>query len=376
LWLRPGRPGRPATWLVLDGSRQRGTGCGQSEFAGAEKALADYIRQKHATAIRVADTRNPSQVAIKDVLSLYARNVAPSHSRPWETDARIGHLEAFWAQHPLSYVTGATCRAYAAQRSTPAAARRELEDLRAAIVHHRKEGLHDKIVSVVLPDRAPSRERWLTREEAAQLIRSAWRYREVQKGVETDKHPRRHIARFMVMARYMGSRAAVICGASIAKKRPKGEPWIDLASGVFYGRPEGHRDTKKRRQTVRVPMPLLAHLRRWHAAGQRYAVEWRGERVRSITKAHAAVVFDAELGPDVTPHTWRHTVATWAVQGGADPVKVADYLAMSPETLLRVYRHHRPSDAAEVHAALRQKNAKDKREQKAIPAQGDAGKTP
>ena len=34
---------------------------------------------------------------------------------------------------------------------TAAAARRELEDLRAAINHHRREGLCSEIVSVVLP---------------------------------------------------------------------------------------------------------------------------------------------------------------------------------------------------------------------------------
>ena len=37
---------------------------------------------------------------------------------------------------------------------TAAAARRELEDLRAAINHHRREGLCSEIVSVVLPREA------------------------------------------------------------------------------------------------------------------------------------------------------------------------------------------------------------------------------
>jgi hypothetical protein len=61
-------------------------------------------------------------------------------------------FEQFFGDKMLSDVTGETCRAYVARRSTDAAARRELEDLRAAINHHRREGLHDKIVSVVLPD--------------------------------------------------------------------------------------------------------------------------------------------------------------------------------------------------------------------------------
>jgi hypothetical protein len=39
----------------------------------------------------------------------------------------------------------------------------------------------------VLPAAAPARERWLTRAEAAALLRAAWRYREVQKGKRTRK---------------------------------------------------------------------------------------------------------------------------------------------------------------------------------------------
>jgi hypothetical protein len=58
----------------------------------------------------------------------------------------------------LSDVTGVACREYARLRSTPAAARRELEDLRAAIIHHRREGLRDKIVSVVLPQKSLPRD--------------------------------------------------------------------------------------------------------------------------------------------------------------------------------------------------------------------------
>jgi hypothetical protein len=40
---------------------------------------------------------------------------------------------------------------------------------------------------VTLPDPAPPRDRWLTRSEAAALIRSAWRYRETYRaGLKVD----------------------------------------------------------------------------------------------------------------------------------------------------------------------------------------------
>src|SRR5216684_8196572 len=139
------------------------------------------------------------------------RSRAASQSRPKETAGRIDRLLEFFGDKMLSGINGELCRAYVAQRSTDAAARRELEDLRAAINHHRREGLCSQIVEVVLPEERPERERWLTRAEAARMIRAAWRYREMQMGVATDRRTRRHIARFILVALYTGTRSGAVC---------------------------------------------------------------------------------------------------------------------------------------------------------------------
>lgn len=383
LWLRPtrrdsaGRITHESTWLVLDGARQIGTGCSASDLAGAEKALGKHLGSKH-TKTATATTRDPAAILVDDVLALYARDVAPNHADPKKTDSRIGFLDAFWSGKTLDKVTGPECRAYARQRGSDAAARRELEDLRSAINHHRKEGLHDRIVSVVLPDKSLPRERWMTKGEAARLILGAWRDREVRDGVVTNKRPRRHVARFMVVARYMGSRASVIASASIEPKRPKDRAWIDLTNGVFYGRPTGERETTKRKQTVRVPPELLAHLRRWRANGQRFVVERAGKPVAKVKRAHQEAVFAAGLD-GVTQHTWRHSLATWMMQAGADPWKAADYLAMDVKVLISTYGHHHPDHSAEVHSAFRahrQRTAKDKSEQRTISTDQRVPETP
>jgi integrase len=86
----------------------------------------------------------------------------------------------------------------------------------------------------------------------------------------------------------------------------------------------------------------LAHLRRWKRQGRRFAVEWNGEPVKSIRKAFASAVKDAELGDDVIPHTLRHTAATWLMQNGTDMWEAAGYLGMTVEILSARYGHHHP----------------------------------
>src|SRR6516162_6452673 len=72
--------------------------------------------------------------------------------------------------------------------------------------------------------------------------------------------------------------------------------------------------------------------------------------VNSVKTAFKSAVKLAGLGPGISPHTLRHTAATWLMQRGADPWQAAGYLGMSLEVLLNTYGHHHPdylSDAVE-----------------------------
>jgi hypothetical protein len=192
---------------------------------------------------------------------------------------------------------------------TAAAARRELEDLRAAINYHRLEGLCCEVVSVALPEKSDSRVTWLTRSEAARIIRAA----------------------------------------------------------------QGARETKKRQPPVRLPKRLLTHLRRWHRLGiaKHAVVEWNGKPVRSVRKGFAAAVAGVGIiEKHVTPHTLRHTSATWMMQAGVDLWQAAGFLGMTVEMLERVYGHHHPNYQAEAAEALsgqkRDRNAVNKKAQASL----------
>src|SRR4029434_3546284 len=46
---------------------------------------------------------------------------------------------------------------------------------------------------------------------------------------------------------------------------------------------------------------------------------------------------------NVTPHTLRHTAATWLMQRGAPMWEAAGFLGMSEKTLRDTYGHHHPA---------------------------------
>jgi NAD(P)-dependent dehydrogenase (short-subunit alcohol dehydrogenase family) len=143
---------------------------------------------------------------------------------------------------------------------------------------------------------------------------------------------------------------------------------LNVARGVFYRRADGERETKKQKPPVPLPPELHNHLRRWKRRGQRFAVEWYGKPVTSIAKAFRAVVKDAGLGPDVTPHVLRHTAATWLMQAGTDPWEAAGFLGMTVETLMSRYGHHHPDYLSGARGAFsrhrnRHRNAATEREQ-------------
>ena len=213
------------------------------------------------------------------------------------------------------------------------------------------------IPAIVLPEKSARRERWLTRDEAARLLRAAWRMKQTWKGQESDRRTGRHIARFILVGLYTGTRSAAICGAAVRPTENKG--CVDLDSGVFYRKANGERETKNRQPSVRLPDRLLAHIRRWASTpldiktkgrgksqnvgrmiSHDYVVEWNGKPVKSVKKAFRSACKVAGLGPDVTPNTLRHTAATWLMQNRSNLSDAADYLGVT-EAVLR--EHYCPS---------------------------------
>lgn len=358
LWPQPARRNdagnvieRPV-WVIRDGSRKISTGVCAGEAGPppeAERALANYLARKATPRVR---EREPASVAIADVIAIYDEDVVGGHSRPRETAARLNRLLDFFETDKLDTLNKKRCFEYVAHRRHRAAARRELEDLRAAIRHHWEAGLCTALTPVVLPERGEARERWLTRSEAARVLLKAWRYREVQKGHPTGRRSRQHVARFVLAGLYTGTRAGAIVGAAI--NPTEGHGWIDLDRGILYRRTAGMKRTKKRQPAIRLPPRFWAHVLRWRAklACNNWLIEWNGDRVKRINKAFRAACQDAGLGKDVTPHTLRHTAITWQAQEGVPVHEICGFFGITQEMFERVYGHHHPDYQREAVNAL------------------------
>lgn len=260
-------------------------------------------------------------------------------SSPERIGYAVNALERFWGEQPVSVIRCETCRRYGRERgAADGTVRRELGTLRAAINHCFKEGNLTSARAVVLPPRPAPRARWLTRQEAAFLLRGA-------RPLRVDGQ---HLDDFILCDLYTGSRKQTILALQLDTPTIHGG-YVDTSAGVLYRKPQGKRMTAKRQTPARLPAFYLDCLLRKVANGRRYVVEdYRGNRVADIRKGWTnakllaqARGIDLDLS-DATPHTLKHTAITWTLQGGASIWDVAGYFGISVDTIERVYGHHSP----------------------------------
>lgn len=460
LWYRSGRVGtdgieRGGVWIIMHRRVQvRSTDCGLGEGPEREalRQLDDY---KASLAIAAVDAvpmvkdRLAHEVTLAEVLTRYLEakrgrldpvtgEMRDGVARHHELAQRVETLLLWWQERSLADIDSVTCKAYVASRvgtpwrtharkgltrdgeerpkdakpvrtgySKPAkqrvvtegGARRELEDLRAAVNLAIKDNLTRATVHVTLPAKGEERDRWLTRTEAARLLLRAWRKREVQtirsgpRAGETyvmPRRPARHLARFILVALRTGTRSGPICGASFVKT--PGKPWMELATettmeerietrtidgevferrvqvptikrvAIFHRKALGTKEAEnKRAPTVRMPDSLVAHLWRWHhVLGQRFVVEFEGRAVGSTKKSYANLVYEEGLGDDVVRHSLRHSAVTWGMQAGVDIWELAGYVGMTVEMIERRYGHHSQKHMEGARKALGGKGQKRK----------------
>lgn len=248
-------------------------------------------------------------------------------------------LATWWGSRPVAEVTPATCRAYAQSRRragrSAATVRRELSVLSAALRHEVREGRLTSAPVVPMPAPPPARDRWLTRAEVASLLRAA----------RANPQRRRGAARFILLALYTGGRRQALLDLRWSQ--------IDLERGVLDLNPPGRTQTAKGRPRLPIPRRLMTFLKIWGrgAAGDEPVIKRRGQAVQGVRTGFRAAVAAAGL-EGVTPHTLRHTAATWLAQAGVDLWQIAGWLGHSVGRITERYAHHHPAYLADARNAL------------------------
>lgn len=195
--------------------------------------------------------------------------------------------------------------------------RTELAMLRAALNWAHREGWISRVPQFELPPPSRPRQRWLTRDEAERLLAA------------TDVL---HMRIFVLLGLYTAARAGAILELTWDR--------VDFDRGIIDF---GHGPSSNKSRAV-VPMhdrlraPLLAARDRRRT---NFVLEWRAKRIASISFGFRALAERAGV-PGTTPHTLRHTAASWMAHAGVPLEQIAAFLGNSPSVVARHYVHHQP----------------------------------
>lgn len=369
LYLRK-RTGQEAVYVIRDGETEISTGCAATDVDRATAALRDYLAENFRP-----DTgeRSLNRISCAEVLMLYYTDL-PADSPTRETiKYHIKALSAFWGERTLAEVKGSTCRQYISTRVTlntsesslrrsikPSTARQELKTFQAAINHWHRESPLSAVPKVSLPKASSRRERVLERSEVARLLWACRRLSRTGKKApngaiqHTDYS---HVARFILIGVYTGTRHAAILQLRWKPHSTGGN--IDISRGIAFRRGSTERETSKRRPPIQINRRLLGHLVRWEREDGEdaeqtisHVIHHKGQPIAKMRRAWNTVREAAGLGPDVTPHTLRHTCASWLLWGreakGArlaqKPMtiwEVAGVIGADASTVEKIYGHHR-----------------------------------
>lgn len=305
---------------------------GSADSAVAEKALAEYILNKPSGRVGPC---HPHERSIADVLADYLTKHAV-HTTSVQTAAHnVDILLRFFGRSMAGDIRTETIRAYIEHRKKERAqktsiplsmgtVRRELTTLAAALSHDWKAGNITQLIYVWKPSPAPGKDRWLTRQEAASLIRAA------RQGAA-----RSYLPLFILIGLYTSARKEAILTLRWSQ--------VDLKRGLIDFNPPGRVKTSKGRSLIPIPDRLLTFLKYAKRRGTDlgYVLHINQKPIGDIKKGFRLACDRAGL-KGVTPHTLRHTSISWMVQGGVELHEAGRYAGHSTVKMTERYAHLSP----------------------------------
>jgi len=332
------RPDSPNWYIVwTEGRRSKRYSTGTPDRDQAELVLAAYRLEQHN-----GPQAKPAEIGIGAVLEEYRLGHAEHLPSAEQAKIAIKHLTAHWGIATVDRLTLRSQDEYIIKRKAAGIGaetiNRELSVLRAALNRAVKYGRLLAAPHIKSLPKPAARERFLTRPEAARLLKAC---------------DDLHLRTFVRLALYTAARSGAILELTWDR--------VDFERGLIWFPLPERTPTNKRRAVVPFE-GALARALRWlkkHSKGK-HVVNYRGEGVAAIKKAFASACARAKL-KGVTPHTLRHTAATWAAQNGVDLWDIAGMLGHSKMSMTERYAKHRPDHLrTAIRAVLRAKRAPKK----------------
>lgn len=240
---------------------------------------------------------------------------------------KLGHYQP---QHLTKLAVRTFTRDRRAEGRSDGTIIKDLNTLRSALSLAAKEGWIRKAPHIELPPKPPPKQRWLTREEAEDLLKAA------------EQTPHLHL--FLLLALYTGARKSAILDLTWDRVS-------DDLSTIDYTLP-GRPESKKRRAIV----PTAGRVREaleiaQQLATSRYVIEFHGKPCKDVKRAWGDTLKRSGI-EHCTIHDLRRTCATWLVQAGVPTRQIARMLGDTEKMIEQVYGHHSPDYLADAVAAL------------------------
>lgn len=323
-----------------DGNRTRYRSCRTSDPAEAAAVLAGFLRRAGGPeAAGDGAEGGTGGVTIGEVFDAYLERHVERHTAEGSRAnirSVIRRMVPVLGGEPVAGARAAA-EAWSGERrdggTAPSTIRKELLVLKAALSWAVDEEMIDRAPKIPLPRRPEPRTVWLDQAQAARLLGAA---SEGQK-MPGDAMPRVYV--FCLLALATGARRDALEGLKWSK--------VDLDRGLIDLR--NGTATSKRRPVLPIPervcgielMPVLRELR------ERARSEYVLFRSGSVWPAFVTARKRAGL-EHVTPHSLRHTKASWLLQSGASIWHVAQILGDSVATVERTYAHSIAENLAET----------------------------
>lgn len=310
---------------------------------------------------------------------------AKAENRRREHLSQIECLNGFWGDRFVSEITKVNSKEYQKGKK-PSVVRNKLILLKSIINYGAGQSqvkIYEGQLDYHQPSRLPSRGDYYEMDELIAMYKAACRKRhswregrkdwleakgETFEQQEKTYHNRvaKHIAKFLVVAAYTGTRAHRIQEASFV--REAGRPFIDLENGIFYRAALNEKVAlNKRADPIQIPERLLRMMKRWHEGsknvpGCRYLIEYQGRPVDCRKGFHTLKkeVLSEERARVLNRHSLKHTAVTMLLKDGVSVEAVAQYVSTTPEIIRQVYSQVIPGELSEVHRSLNKKKSRPK----------------